>query len=69
MYVCLCNGYRAWQRREVAREGISCAVEAYNALGGGPCCGRCLECAQQIIDRAQGRPAKAAVMDHDHARP
>lgn len=53
MYVCSCNGYRDADLREVAREGISCAVEAYNALGNGPCCGNCLDCAQDIIDRAR----------------
>ena len=69
MYVCICNGYREGELRELAHEGIACAVEAYNALGGGPCCGRCLECAQQIIDRAQGRLPTAAVSDQDFGRP
>ena len=52
MYVCSCNGYRDSDLREVAREGIVSAEEAYRALGQGPCCGGCLECAQQIIDAA-----------------
>ena len=50
MYVCLCNGYRDWELRELASEGIANAVEAYLTLGNGPCCGRCLESAQKIID-------------------
>lgn len=54
MYICLCNGYREAELRRVAREGIASAAEAYNALGNGPCCGRCLDCAQQIIDQARG---------------
>lgn len=61
MYVCLCNGYRDVELRELAGEGIACAVEAYNALGNGPCCGRCLECAQQILDRAHSRAAVMAM--------
>ena len=54
MYVCLCNGYRDSELRELAREGIGCAVEAYNTLGNGPCCGQCLDFAQQIIDQIRG---------------
>ena len=54
MYVCLCNGYREAELRQVAQEGITSAAEAYNALGNGPCCGRCLDCAQQIIDQVRG---------------
>ena len=54
MYVCLCNGYRDSALRELAHEGIGCAVEAYNTLGNGPCCGQCLDCAQQIIDQTRG---------------
>lgn len=57
MYVCLCNGYREAELQELANEGVACAVEAYAALGNGPCCGRCLDCAQQIIDRARGHLA------------
>lgn len=50
MYVCLCNGYRDEEIREVAREGLQCAREVYYALGNGPCCGSCLDCAQDIVD-------------------
>ena len=50
MYVCLCNGYRESELRELASQGIACAVKAYRALGNGPNCGQCLEFAQQIID-------------------
>ena len=51
MYVCMCNGYRDADLREVARTGILCAEEAYVALGRGPNCGNCLDCAQWIIDQ------------------
>ena len=50
MYVCLCNGYRDSELRAVAREGIAIAGDAYHALGNGPCCGKCLDTAQAIID-------------------
>lgn len=52
MFVCSCNGYRDTDLREVAREGFLTAEEAYIALGNGPCCGNCLNFAQQIIDEA-----------------
>jgi|GEM_PF-1303533 len=50
MYVCLCNGYREDEIREVAEGGVRCAQEAYLTLGNGPCCGTCLDFAQQIVD-------------------
>ena len=53
MYVCLCNGYRDAELREWAGKGFDCAVAIYHALGSGPCCGRCLECAQQIVDETR----------------
>ena len=57
MYVCICNGYRESELREVAREGAVTAEDAYLSLGDGPCCGRCLPLAQDIVDherRSQG---------------
>lgn len=50
MYVCLCNGYRCHEVREVAREGARSVEEAYLMLGEGPCCGRCVATAQAMID-------------------
>ena len=60
MYVCLCHGYRDSQLRELARKGVSTALEAYKILGDGPSCGRCLECAQDIIDKTKGSSATEA---------
>jgi len=54
MYVCLCNGYRDAEIREVAQSGVRCARKAYDVLGGGPRCGRCLIVAQDLIDDAHG---------------
>ncbi|MGF1611514.1 MAG: bacterioferritin-associated ferredoxin [Kiloniellales bacterium] len=56
MYVCICNGYRDSELRELASSGVSCAIEAYRTLGSGPCCGRCVPVAQQIIDETLGPP-------------
>jgi bacterioferritin-associated ferredoxin len=55
MYVCLCNGYRESELRALARRGISDAQEAYRALGDGPCCGCCVDFAQEILDTERNR--------------
>lgn len=60
MYVCICNGYRDAELREWAGKGFDCAVAIYHALGNGPCCGRCLECAQQIVDEIRAPAAVGA---------
>jgi bacterioferritin-associated ferredoxin len=54
MYVCLCNGYRDAEIREVAESGVRCVREVYLTLGNGPCCGTCLDCAQDIVDDVHG---------------
>jgi bacterioferritin-associated ferredoxin len=54
MYICLCNGYRDAEIREVAESGVQCAREVYLTLGSGPCCGTCLDCAQDIVDSVHG---------------
>ncbi|NIA70092.1 hypothetical protein HBA54_15915 [Pelagibius litoralis] len=59
MYVCLCNGYRDGDIREMAESGVRCAREAYMALGSGPRCGACLPCAQDIVDAVHS-PEKPA---------
>lgn len=60
MFICSCNGYRDTDLREMAREGVMRAEDAYFALGNGPCCGNCLECAQQIIDEVCVEMSSAA---------
>lgn len=50
MYVCICNGYRESELRTVAREGAATAEDAYLSLGDGPCCGRCIPFAQEVVD-------------------
>jgi bacterioferritin-associated ferredoxin len=54
MYVCLCNGYRDSEIRDVAQSGVRCARAAYQSLGNGPRCGRCLPFAQDLIDGIHG---------------
>jgi len=63
MYVCLCNGYRDAEIREVAESGLRCVKEVYLTLGNGPCCGSCLDYAQDIVDgvHGEGTPANDEV--------
>lgn len=51
MYVCLCNGYRDHEIAEAAEAGNRTVDEAYLWLGNAPCCRRCEDCAQDILDR------------------
>jgi bacterioferritin-associated ferredoxin len=59
MYVCLCNGYRDAEIREVAESGLRCVKEVYLTLGNGPCCGSCLDYAQDIVDDVHGEATAA----------
>ena len=59
MFVCLCNGYRDTDLRELARQGVTCAVKAYATLGNEPNCGRCIDVAQRIMDEVQYAPEAA----------
>jgi len=71
MYVCLCNGYRDAEIREVAESGLRCVREVYFTLGNGPCCGSCLDYAQDIVDSVHGgaeaSPAEARRTDPEQA--
>lgn len=53
MYVCICNGHRESDIRQVAREGVSSAQAVYRRLGKPVRCGRCLEVATQVIRDAR----------------
>jgi bacterioferritin-associated ferredoxin len=53
MYVCICNGYRDGELRALAQQGVRHAQTAYQCLGNGPQCGRCLPRAQRLLDETQ----------------
>ena len=59
MYVCICNGYREADVLQAAAQGARFAEEAYLSLGSGPCCGKCLEVAQSLIDSSSDAPTPA----------
>ena len=58
MYICLCNAITERQVRECARSGASSVAELTSQLGVGAGCGRCLECAVELLrEGMQTEPA------------
>ena len=52
MYVCVCNGVTDHQIRDAVSEGAGSLHELRTALGVASCCGRCADCAQEIIEES-----------------
>lgn len=69
MYVCVCNAYRDTEIRAVARAGVRCARKAYQELGNGPQCGRCLSFAQGLIDGIHEDQPHGGRVTHARQRP
>jgi bacterioferritin-associated ferredoxin len=49
MYVCLCNGITENQIRDAVFGGADSLPELRRGLGVASSCGRCADCAQQVI--------------------
>jgi bacterioferritin-associated ferredoxin len=49
MYICLCNAITERQVRECARSGACSVDDLASKLGVGAGCGRCLECAVDLL--------------------
>lgn len=49
MYICLCNAITERQVRECARLGACSVDELASKLGVGSGCGRCIECAVDVL--------------------
>ena len=49
MYICLCNAITERQVRECARSGACSVDDLTSKLGVGSGCGRCLECAVDVL--------------------
>lgn len=49
MYVCLCNGITESQIRDAVGGGARSLSELHVCLGVASCCGRCADCAQQVL--------------------
>jgi bacterioferritin-associated ferredoxin len=59
VYVCICNQVTDREIHGAARLGISTLDELADALGVGTCCGRCKECAHNVLQ--EGVAAAALV--------
>jgi bacterioferritin-associated ferredoxin len=63
MYICICNAITQRQVEECARSGAASVEELTSQLGVGAGCGRCRECAAELladicgVARAVPRPA------------
>lgn len=49
MYVCICNGITENQIRDAISDGVRSLRELRAELGVASCCGKCADCAQQVI--------------------
>jgi len=49
MYVCLCNGITENQIRDAVHSGVNSLPQLKTGLGVASSCGRCADCAQQVI--------------------
>jgi bacterioferritin-associated ferredoxin len=52
MYVCICNGITESQIRDAISDGVRSLRELRADLGVASCCGKCADCAQQVIHEA-----------------
>jgi bacterioferritin-associated ferredoxin len=52
MYICICNAVTQRQVEDSAREGVRSVEELTATLGVGAGCGRCRECATEMLREA-----------------
>ena len=50
MYVCVCNGITDNHIAEAVAEGAASLCDLKSRLGIATCCGRCVECAEFVLD-------------------
>ncbi len=56
MYVCICNGITESQIRNAVSDGVRSLRELRADLGVASCCGKCADCAQQVIHETLSTP-------------
>jgi len=49
LYICICNAITERQVRDCARSGANSVDQLASELGVGAGCGRCLECAHDLL--------------------
>ena len=55
VYLCICNAITERQVRECARQGACSVQELESSLGVGAGCGRCRECAAELLKELKER--------------
>ena len=60
MYICICNAVTEKAVRECARNGVCSVDELAAELGVGAGCGRCRDCANQVLQDARAHEPLAA---------
>jgi len=56
LYLCICNAITERQVRETAQAGARSVDDLTFALGVGAGCGRCRECAAELLNRLDEKP-------------
>ena len=59
MYICICNAITEGQVRECAQGGNCSLEDLASTLGIGTGCGRCRDCAAQVLAEARGEAMMA----------
>lgn len=54
LYICICNAITERQVRDCARSGARSVDQLASELGVGSGCGRCLECAMDLLREMHG---------------
>jgi bacterioferritin-associated ferredoxin len=52
MYVCVCNAVTDREIRKAVRQGVGSFAELQQATNVSTCCGRCQDCARQVMSAA-----------------
>ena len=59
MYICICNAVTERQLKECARSGAASLDEVAFQLGVGTACGRCRDCANDVLRQVRAECACA----------
>jgi bacterioferritin-associated ferredoxin len=63
VYICICNAITQRQVEESARAGVRSVEELTSTLGVGAGCGRCRECAKDLLREACSSLCRQPALD------
>lgn len=69
MYVCICHSVTDRQIRKACVQGASTLEDLSQQLKVGTCCGRCADCAKDILDEAKNEYAVSSSLGMAEAVP